>query len=304
MSYVIMTDEEWIRRMKKLARGKSLYRAEFPWNLLYYSKAENRFWGDCVNIQKAMFNGRDVDNPADGSYAWPLPATGDATEYALLMQCADVSTDFSRLKAGDPRILYMSGHIGAYLGEEWEEPGQGIVNCVECTPIWEDGIQFSYVGKDGSRAWCKGAGIRGYWQAHGLASKWVQYTDTETQAVIEKDIAEVAPEVHTQHYGTTDLAVMFIRNKFGNGYQNRLKNCVTLGYTEAEVRAAQDKTNDIVKKANAAKQEAERQLVITTAAYDLIAGKYGDGSRRKAALTEEFGAEMAAAIQAKAEEWL
>lgn len=303
MSYVIMTAKEWVRRMKKLASGRSTYRNEFPWNLLYYVAAENRFYGDCSNTQKALFNGRDVDNPTNGSYAWPLPATGDATEYALLMQCTDIGCDFTKLKIGEPRLLYKEGHIGAYLGEEWEEPGQGTVNCVECTPAWEDGIQFSYVDAYGGRYWAKGQSQRGSWTHHGLASKWVEYTEKETQAIIEKDKAEVAPEVHTQHYNTTDLAVMIIRNKFGVG-QARKENLYALGYTEDERSSAQALVNKIVKNANNAKAEAEKQYVISVGAYDLIAGKYGDGATRKTALTAEFGEEYAALIQAKAEEYI
>ena len=97
----------------------------------------------------------------------------------------------------------MNGHIGAYLGEEFDEPGQGIVNCVESTGRWEDGIQFSYIYRDGARSWCKGAKVVGYWEAHGLASKWVVYTDDETQAVVEKDKKTAAHEVQRQHYDTS-----------------------------------------------------------------------------------------------------
>ena len=302
MSYVIMTDTQWVEKMKKLARGKSTYRAVFPYNLLYYAAAQNRFYGDCSNTQKALFNGRDIDNPTDGSYAWPLTATGDATEYALLMQCSDISGDFMKLKSGEPRLLYMEGHIGAYLGEEWEEPGQGVVNCAECTPAWEDGIQFSYVASDGTRSWVKGGATRGCWTRHGLASKWIEYTDDDTKATVEEAVKSVDSEIsNTTHYGTTDLAVLIIRNKFGNG-QARKDNLYALGYTEEERAAAQELVNKIVKTANDEKAEAEKALVIVTAAYDVIAGKYGDGSARKTALTEQYGAEYADLIQAKTDE--
>ncbi len=300
MSYVIMTATQWKDKLIRLARSKSDYRAVFPYNLLYWTG--ERWSADCNNLEKALFNGRDIDNPAPGSYAWPLPATGDATEYALYIQCSDRSADFTKLKLGEPRCLYMKGHFGAYLGEEWDEPGQGIVNCVESTPAWEDGIQFSYIAPNGARSWCKGGTIRGYWEGHGLASKWVNYEDKETNKVIETAKTETAPEVKGQHYGTADLAVAFIRNKFGNGYQNRLNNCLKEGYTEAEVRAAQDKTNEIVQRATLEKSNAELQVVICTAAYDCIAGKYGDGKDRKALLSAEYGAQTAEWIQNKIEE--
>lgn len=308
MSYVIMHKDVWVNRLKELARGKSGYWAAFPWNLLYWDG--DRFWSDCNNLEKALFNGRDINDKTPGSYCWPVPATGDCTEYGLLLQCADIQWyNFKTLKTGEPRILYMSGHIGAYIGEEFYEDGQGTVNAVESTPAWEDGIQFSYVAPDGTRAWSKENYQKGFvrsaWEAHGLASKWVDYSGSAgTQTTIEKSKESVAKEVVGQHYGTKDLAVCIIRNKLGIGYQNRVNNAKALGYTEAEVRAAQDLVNKVVPEANRQKAEAEKTLTIITAAYDVIAGKYGDGAARTEALTKQFGKELYQLIKNKVEELL
>ena len=299
----IMTDNEWVEKLKTLARGKSNYRAEFPWNLLYWDGS--RFWADCSNLEKALFNDRNINDKTVGSYAWPVPATGDCTEYGLLIQCSDVQWgNFQNLRAGEPRIIYMDGHIGAYLGEESEEPGQGIVNCVECTGRWEDGIQFSYVAPDGARSWCKGAQIVGYWEAHGLASKWVVYTDEEAQTVIELDKKNVDTKATGQHYDTKDLAVCIIRGKLGKGYENRVNNAKALGYSEQEIRSAQDLVNVVVAEANNQKAAAEQNLTVITAAYDVIAGKYGDGNDRKTNLDAKYGEELRKLIQAKVEELL
>ena len=105
----------------------------------------------------------------------------------------------------------------------------------------------------------------GYWQAHGLASKWVLYTDEETQEVVIADKAAVAPEVKGTHYGTTDLAVCIIRGKLGKDYENRVANAAALGYTADEVRAAQDLVNVVVAKANEEKAEAETCGSVTQA---------------------------------------
>lgn len=308
MSYVIMTKDQWIEKLKTLAREKSNYKNVYPYNLLYW--AGDRFTADCSNLEKALFNGRDINNKTVGSYQRDLSATGDCTEYALLIQCSDVKWgQFNTLKKGEPRILYKSGHIGAYIGEEFYEDGQGTVNAVESTPAWEDGIQFSYVAPDGARAWTKEeyqkGNIRAYWEAHGLASKWVDYTAVAgAQTTIEKDKEKVDPVVVGQHYGTKDLAVAIIRNKLGKGYQNRVNNAKALGYTEAEVRAAQDLVNVVVKRANDEKSAAERAYAVVTAAYDVIAGKYGDGGARKTALVAEFSEEVYGLIQKKVDELL
>lgn len=300
----IMTDQEWVERMKYLARHPSDYKNYYPWNLLKYSNGRRS--ADCHNLQKALFNGRDVYDTTEGSFQTDLSATGDSTEYGLLLQCSDIQWgNFKTLKLGEPRCLYMEGHFGAWLGEEWSEPGQGIVNCVESTPRWEDGIQFSYIDPDtGDRYWAKGNGYGGRWEAHGLASKWVLYTDEETQAVVEESKKAVDPEAQTQHFDTKDLAVQFIRNNFGNGYENRLANARKEGYADTEVRAAQDLVNKVVKSANDQKKEAEQALTIITEAYDCIAGKYGDGSGRRAALVEKYGESMADLIRDKVEELL
>ena len=159
---------------------RSTYRNKYPWNCLYWDGS--RWFGDCVNIQKALLGNppRDVDHPTKDSWQNNFSNTGDCTEYQLLGQCTDISSDFSRLKAGEPRILYKEGHIGAYLGKE-KTIYKGIVNCVECTPAWEDGIQYSYVDSKGGRYSYKGAAKSGAWTHHGKATKWVDYTDVKPE---------------------------------------------------------------------------------------------------------------------------
>ena len=174
----IMTAEEWVRRMEVIADyPNSKYRNQYPYNLLYWDGI--RWWGDCVNIQKALFNGRDVDNPGKNTYQSNLSKTGDCTEWGLLQQCSDISQNFGKLQAGEPRILYKDGHIGAYLGKE-KKIGKGIVNAVECTPAWEDGIQYSYVDSQGRRYSYKGAAQASAWTHHGKPTKWVSYPSGST----------------------------------------------------------------------------------------------------------------------------
>lgn len=183
---IIMTSKEWVKRMEVIADyPRSTYRNKYPWNLLYF---DGRWYGDCVNIQKALLNGRDVYNPSVNSYQSDLSNTGDCTEWGLISQCSDVSSDFSKLKEGEPRILYKEGHIGAYLGKE-KTIYKGVVNCVECTPSWEDGIQYSYVGPNGERSSYKGAPVNGYWTHHGKPTKWVSYEKEEPK----RDFKDVNP---------------------------------------------------------------------------------------------------------------
>lgn len=188
MSKIIMTSSEWVKRMEVIADyPKSTYKNTYPYNCLLWDG--DRWYGDCVNIQKSLFNGRDVYNPGVNTYQSNLTNTGDCTEWGLLEQCSNISQDFTKLKSGEPRILYKPGHIGAYLGKEKTVNGR-VVNVVECTPAWEDGIQYSYVDSQGVRRYKKGGESYGSWTHHGKPSKWVNYTDKESDNV-EKPFTDV-----------------------------------------------------------------------------------------------------------------
>jgi len=50
MSYQIMTDDQWVKYLKELGRGKSSYKNWFPYNLLYWDG--ERFSADCSNLEE------------------------------------------------------------------------------------------------------------------------------------------------------------------------------------------------------------------------------------------------------------
>ena len=180
MSQIVYTEKQLTDILKKLGSGNpgTDYNNSPPYNLLYWSGS--RWSADCVNLYKALFNGRSIVNPAPGSFQSDLSNTGDCTEWGLLSQCTDRRQDFSML-GNHFRCLYMDGHFGGYLGYEWEEPGQGIVNVVEATPRWEGGIQYSYVDAHGYRRWAKGKTAEGQWTWHGLATPWIDYSGSQPE---------------------------------------------------------------------------------------------------------------------------
>ena len=169
---IVLTKAEWVSKLKTLANSKSKYSQEYPKNVLYYDGTY--WWADCANLMKALFNGRDINNKTKGSYQKDLSNTGDVNADGLIKLCTDLSTDFTKLKKGEPRLIHMPGHMGAYLGEEVQRT-KGLCNAVECTPAWDGGIQFSYVAANGGRYSAKGVGSNGTWKKHGKPSKWVQY---------------------------------------------------------------------------------------------------------------------------------
>lgn len=170
---VIMTSEDFITRLKVLAARKTYYKNKWPDNLCYVH-SDGRTSADCVNLLKALFNGYNVYNNTVGYYQKSLTNTGDVTEKGLINQCADISSDFSKLKDGEPRVLYMDGHIGAFIGSTKINDKE--YNVIECTAAWGGGILYSYVSSTGGRYNHKGGEQKGKWTKHGLADKWVKYT--------------------------------------------------------------------------------------------------------------------------------
>ncbi len=165
-----MDKTEWVKRMETVANKKSVYKNVWPYNVLYWDG--EKWYADCSNLQKALFNGRDVYNPAKNSYQKDLSNTGDVTVEGLFQQCTDRKSDFSLLKSGEPRILYMSGHMGAYIGKTVSR-SKGTCNVIESTPAFAGGIQYTWVSSNGGRYDYKGGSGRGTWTGHGLPSLWV-----------------------------------------------------------------------------------------------------------------------------------
>ena len=174
MAKVIMTSAEWVERMEHCAnQHPNAYNNHYPYNLLYFDGTT--LSADCVNLQKALLNGYDISKSrVKGYYQRDLSNTGDVTEWGLLKQCSDISGDFTKLEEGFPRLLYKSGHIGAFLGKETIVNGR-IVNVIEATVAFGGGIIYSYVDTAGRRYAFKGGAMNGAWTKHGLATPWVKY---------------------------------------------------------------------------------------------------------------------------------
>ncbi len=170
---IVMTSAELVRRLKILAGRNTFYKNKYPYNLCYINE-DGRTSADCLNLYKALFNGYDVTRTDVGYFQKDLSNTGDCGEWKLLNQCIDISQDFTKLKAGEPRLLYKDGHIGGYIGEEVTIGGK-VYNVIECTVAWQGGILYSFVDKKGNRYQYKGGTKRGAWTHHGKMSRWIEY---------------------------------------------------------------------------------------------------------------------------------
>lgn len=177
MSYIVFnTQSAWVSAMKKAASYNTRYSNTYPYNLLYWTGSV--LYSDCNNFQKALFNGRNVYSMGVNTYQGSLSNTGDCTEYGLISQCSGISSNFAALKLGYPELLYMQGHIGAFIGEEVWINGY-CYNVIESTAWTGDfghtGIIYSYVDANGRRLNHKGGYQCMTWTLHGKPTKWVKY---------------------------------------------------------------------------------------------------------------------------------
>lgn len=177
---VFNSQNDWVAAMQKAANYYTTYKNWYPYNLLYWDGGT--LSADCSNFQKALFNGGNPFNLQRGMNAgryWPNN-TGDCTEWGLLSQCSGISQNFWSLTAGQPELLYMNGHIGAYIGKEVWINGYAY-NVIECTAWTGDfghtGIIYTYVDGYGRRLNHKNGGYQcGAWSHHGKPTKWVKYS--------------------------------------------------------------------------------------------------------------------------------
>ena len=256
---VIMTQEEFVTRLKNLEARPNYYSNKYPDNLCYIHKG-GKTSADCVNLVKAILNGYNIYNNEIGYYQKDLSNTGDCTELQLLEQCSGVTTDFSHM-GNKVRILWMNkpnSHIGVYLGQELTIDGK-VYNVIESSKSW-NGIVYSYVDADGTRRRYKGSQKNCKWMKNGLPDKWVSFgaQNGSNSSEKPKDYKTIAEEV--------------LQGKWGNGgvRKDRLK---ASGYTLEEIAKIQSIVNELCKKPTASTQVWHTVRSGETASG--IAQKYG-----------------------------
>ena len=151
----------------------SFYNSDFPTNCMYYH-SNATYSTDCVCLIKcAVWCDFSFPHVVD---TWVHPTIkyglGDITCAKMIADCTDVSTDFTDMQIGE--LLYIKGsdgidHVGIYVGEFTRlfMGETGTWNVIECTPIWSDGIQATWVDANGTRRNKKGGSIAGAWHKHG-----------------------------------------------------------------------------------------------------------------------------------------
>ena len=127
-----------------------------------------------LNLHYALFKGRNIYDFTIGCGGFNIPYTDTLETEQMIDLCYDVSNDFTRLKEGEPRILHLYGHIGAYLGKVVDVNGSKY-NVVEATGSFGYKIAFSWVDDNGVRRSEREGFTNGRWDKHGKPSRWVKY---------------------------------------------------------------------------------------------------------------------------------
>lgn len=131
-------------------------------------------WGfDCVNLPKGILWGWTGDATKDqGGAVHGANGVPDTNANGMILQCRDVTTDFSHIEVGEG--LWLEGHWGTYVGN-------GLA--VECTGRWDNGVQITSVWNLGKKEGMNGR----YWTKHGKLP-WLKYegvSDDVKPAVIK-----------------------------------------------------------------------------------------------------------------------
>lgn len=141
-------------------------------NLAYAPKArkligQKAFAFDCVGTIKAILWGWSGDSSKSlGGAKYASNGAPDISANQMIAKCSNVSRDFSKVQVGE--LLWKEGHVGIFIGE-------GLA--VECTPIWDCGVQITAVGNIGRKA---GYNTR-TWTKHGKLP-YVTYTAASSTA--------------------------------------------------------------------------------------------------------------------------
>lgn len=265
--------------------GKVYYRRDNNTVSYGYQYNVGQWYGDhwcfdCLGFVHGMVNGFSGNRGLTGGGAtldeFVLMSDEDTT---LKKYCSTRGTFPKKgLKPGS--LVKMSGHVGLYVGERYIESIKQTVNVAEVTMSMGGGGKLSWIDLNtGIRYTCKGGAYLGAW------TNWGEFDRVWYDGDTAKEEIPVAADV--PHYDTGDLAVAMIRGyikdrKIGNEPE-RSDNLRSWGYTDAEIKEAQKKVDEIYRR-------YEKDMECCRLAMQLIGGSYGDGACARAqAVRDEYG---------------
>ena len=116
---------------------------------------------DCSGLIKGILWGY----PNNGKYG--SNGVPDINANTMISRCSRVSTNFNKLPYG--ALVWLPGHIGIHVGN-------GV--CIESSPIWENGIQRTFISGSGYSN-SQHLKVR-KWKKWGIFDKYIDYSNAPT----------------------------------------------------------------------------------------------------------------------------
>ena len=185
------------------------------------------FGFDCVCLIKGILWGWNGDkNKTHGGAIYCSNGVPDINADTLINHCYSVSTNMKSINVGE--ILWMSGHVGIYIGDG---------KVVECTPAWNNRVQITELSQ---RRWLKHGYLRyiDYSQEElksvediareVIQGKWGNGSARKTKLTqAGYDYSEVQSKVNSilrsSKKSNEEIAKEVIQGKWGNGLARRIK---------------------------------------------------------------------------------
>ena len=116
--YSLISKEEFVEKLLYLVEQNSTHTLVPGENVLLWKDGQFHCGGS--GMIKALLNGYDIYNVIEGYKFSEYPITGDLDSKGLIEGCIDVNDQFYYMHhyKNVPRLLYLEGHIGVYIGKE------------------------------------------------------------------------------------------------------------------------------------------------------------------------------------------
>lgn len=193
-------------------QNKNRYTKNYEYNAAASRKnkilnaSHDTFGFDCVCLIKGILWGWNGNVSANyGGAKYIFNGVPDVGSDQIMNYCNEISKEFDNIEIGE--LVHIPGHVGIYIGD-------GLV--VECTPIWEDGVQITAISNIGNK---KDYNCR-KWVEHGKL-KYVNYKPVNNNIFSTKTTKDIAYEV--------------IDGKWGNGTVRKEK-LTKAGYNYTEIQ--------------------------------------------------------------------
>lgn len=240
-----MTSEEFVEKVKEVADDyktvyangmfgqpitKSAIEQKAKQLPKWYGKNNNKenimslvgkgyFGFDCVCLIKSILWGWNGDaTKTYGGAVYGSNGVPDISEDEMIKRCNGVSSNFENIIAGE--VVWNEGHIGVYIGNG---------KVVECTPKWENGVQYTNLSNLGynesnSRKWTK----------HGKLP-YINYVSTAKPKPTEKPM-EKPTQKESAKTVNIDLLVLRKGENRGNEQVKTLQRLLKqLGYYKGSI---------------------------------------------------------------------